>query len=245
MRSGDPKNKTVVFLHGWGARAGGYLGQENVIRELAKYYYVIAPEHPGLIRSDPPNKVWTMTDFVDNLHTLLSKLDVNNFILMGQSFGGGIATEYAGTYPNTITNLVLIDSIYSPRIHNWYFKLRFGWQPIYKWILTSQLAPTFLKKFAISGYLGVPWSNISRKNAGKWIHMASTNIQSPVTINYTSLSMPVILIWGNKDTFMTAIDGAKKLAEKIPHSKFFEVTGGHTFLYNNPKRAVDILKNEL
>jgi len=244
--AGDPKNTPLVFLHGWGARTGKYISQEHVISEFAKYYYVVAPEHPGLIRSEPPNKIWVMSDFVDNLHELFMMASINTFILVGQSFGGGIATQYAGTYPKSVRSLVLIDSVYPLRRSNWYFKLRYLWEPIFSWILATKRVPILLKKLLINCYLGVPWNNITRDNAIKWIHLAKTNIRSIVTTDLSTLTMPVILIWGKKDTFMTPIDDARNiLLKNIPHAKFFEVEGGHTFLYKFPKRAGDIMKKEL
>ncbi len=82
------KNLPIVFLHGWGARKDsfGRFGVDNVIVELAKYFYVVAPELPGLIRSQPPKTIWDMGDYVHLLHKLFRTLKLGKFILMGQSW---------------------------------------------------------------------------------------------------------------------------------------------------------------
>src|SRR3989344_7259663 len=100
--AGSPEKQHLIFLHGWAARLDGPLGGDKVILELSKYFYVIAPEHPGLMRSMPPKEIWGLDDYAHALIKLLKPLNLVRPIIMGQSFGGGVATAYAKLYPEEI-----------------------------------------------------------------------------------------------------------------------------------------------
>ena len=155
--AGNPQNKPLIFLHGWGARAKDTFGKgrSKVTEKLSKYFYVYAIELPGLIRSQPPKVVWDMEDYAKIIHSFIKALTINKPILMGQSFGGGVATTYAGFYPNDISFLVLVDASPGKRKPNFYYSLRFKWKPFFDWIVNNQKAPLALKK---NCYLFVSWS---------------------------------------------------------------------------------------
>ena len=150
--AGNSQNKPLIFLHGWGARAKDTFGKGRikVIEKLSKHFYVYAIELPGLIRSEPPKVVWDMEDYAKIIHSFIKALTINKPILMGQSFGGGVATTYAGLYLNEISFLVLVDASPSKRKPNFYYGLRFKWKPFFNWIIDSRKIPLSVKKVAIS-----------------------------------------------------------------------------------------------
>ena len=94
-----------MYLHGVGD-LGTWL---PVLDEFGKDYRVIRPDHAGFNGSDDfPN----VTDVVDlaYLHLdLLDVLGVQNFVLMGCSFGGWVASQMAILAPTRVTRLLLID----------------------------------------------------------------------------------------------------------------------------------------
>jgi pimeloyl-ACP methyl ester carboxylesterase len=54
---------------------------------------------------------YSLDTFVDDLHELLGTLDINDPILVGQSFGGSIAQGYATRYPEKVRALVVSGSM--------------------------------------------------------------------------------------------------------------------------------------
>ena len=94
----------VVCLHGSGA--DGIVWSYQLSR-LSSRYRVIVPDLPGHGRSegqplDSPDAyaVW--------LEDFCRALNLASFFIMGHSFGGAIAQEYARRHPNKIRGLVLV-----------------------------------------------------------------------------------------------------------------------------------------
>mgnify|MGYP001581582552 FL=1 len=165
---GDIKNPPLILLNGWGARLTklpffkNHLNSEAAIHEFARHgFYVYSPEHPGLMRSETPKTVWEPKDYVDYLKAFVDRLKIKDFILVGQSFGGAIATLYTATYPNGIKTLVLAGAGLS---HDKKFFLAFKRRKYFVWILRTNFIPGFIKKIFVSLYLGVPWSEVEKEN---------------------------------------------------------------------------------
>lgn len=97
---------TLVFVHGY----GGYAMQwKHQLRAFADNYRVIAYDQRGHGRSSAPQTRYTMDEMVGDLHDLIDRLKVKRpFVLLGHSFGGAVATEYALRYPDEVERLVLV-----------------------------------------------------------------------------------------------------------------------------------------
>jgi pimeloyl-ACP methyl ester carboxylesterase len=109
--------KKVVFLHGL------------VVDNLSSFYFTLANPFAqkaeallvdlrGHGKSMRPVSGYTLDDFVDDLHELLqAKFGNQSVTLVGNSFGGTLASAYALSYPERIEGLILIDSL--PPMAGW------------------------------------------------------------------------------------------------------------------------------
>jgi len=102
----DLPGRTFVFLHGFGGRATQW---EYQLYRFSSSDRVIAPDLRGHGRSDKPPSGYNM----DQLRAdVLSSLDVLGvtapIVLVGHSFGGAIAAEFAYANPKRVSHLVLI-----------------------------------------------------------------------------------------------------------------------------------------
>lgn len=243
--AGESSKQALVFLHGWAAHIDGILGSDKVILELSKYFYVIAPEHPGLCRSTPPKEIWGFDDYARVLNKLLKSLNIQKPVIMGQSFGGGVATAYAKLYPEELKSLILVDSITTKRPHNFYQKSKHLWWPFFSFVSKSRWIPLFFKKIWISFSLGVPMKMINVSNVESYSIMGEIPLGDGYYLNfdYRTLQMPVVLVWGNRDTWVTPIVRAKEIHKEIKNSKLLIVKGPHTILYQKPKMVIgEIIK---
>lgn len=95
---GDP----IVLIHGFGldSRIWG-----KHVEELSKSNKVITYDLRGFGKSSLPSGTYSHSE---DLHELLKELNIQNPKIVGHSFGGEIAVEYALRYPNEVNNLVLI-----------------------------------------------------------------------------------------------------------------------------------------
>jgi pimeloyl-ACP methyl ester carboxylesterase len=107
LGSGKP---AVVFLHGlvMDNLSSWYF---SVANRVAKNAEVFLYDLRGHGRSERPPKGYTVDDMVADLAALLSAADLHEPVyLVGNSFGGLLALQFALAWPDRAAGLVLVDS---------------------------------------------------------------------------------------------------------------------------------------
>jgi len=98
----------VLILHGWGGSSDSW---EQVQRLLVgKKYRVIIPDFPGFGKSITPPEPWGIREYTDFILKFTEKLKLNEFYLIGHSFGGRIAIKFIGEQPEKVKSLILCAS---------------------------------------------------------------------------------------------------------------------------------------
>lgn len=119
---------TVVFISGGAGshedwthllNAGGELKPSDsaVFPQVGKFTRVCAYDRPGTVRFDgklspstPVQQPTTAHEGAADLHALLKAAkQAGPYVLVGWSWGGLIARQYASDYPNEVSGLVLVD----------------------------------------------------------------------------------------------------------------------------------------
>lgn len=96
----------VVLLHGLASTRHTW---DLVAPVLGQHLRVIALDQRGHGESDQPEDSYGFDVFVADLRGLLAKLGVQRPVLVGHSWGGNVALEYAAAYPQDLSALVLVD----------------------------------------------------------------------------------------------------------------------------------------
>lgn len=104
--SPDRPRRTLVFLHGFGGQASQWRYQ---LQTFSRDNRVIALDLRGHGLSDKPPGMYDMTELQADLRAALQVLKVEEpFTLVGHSFGGAIAAEFALHHPHRLEHLILI-----------------------------------------------------------------------------------------------------------------------------------------
>jgi long-chain acyl-CoA synthetase len=104
--SPDHPQRTFVFLHGFGGQARQWMFQ---LQKFSLENRVIALDLRGHGLSDKPSTGYDMPTLQADLETALQTLKVNpRFVLVGHSFGGALAAEFALNHPDRLEGLVLM-----------------------------------------------------------------------------------------------------------------------------------------
>jgi 3-oxoadipate enol-lactonase len=74
---------------------------------IAQHFEILAYDQRGLGQTSRPDISYTMADYADDANALLDALGWNHCLVMGISFGGMVAQEFALRYPHRIERLVL------------------------------------------------------------------------------------------------------------------------------------------
>ncbi len=95
----------VLLLHGLGC---DHTTWEPVIDSLAKRYTVIAPDLLGHGQSDKPRADYSLGGFANGMRDLLTVLGIDRVTVIGHSFGGGVAMQFAYQFPERTERLLLV-----------------------------------------------------------------------------------------------------------------------------------------
>lgn len=98
----------VLVLHGWGGSSDSWLEVQNTLAQ--KGYRVIVPDLPGFGKTNPPKEPWGVEEYNEFVLKLTEELKLNDFFLLGHSFGGQIAVKFTVKYGKKIKKLILCDS---------------------------------------------------------------------------------------------------------------------------------------
>lgn len=95
----------VLFINGTG---GDLRRSPNAFDfPLAQHFEVLAYDQRGLGQTSKPDVPYTMGDYADDAHALLDAVGWNTCQVIGVSFGGMVAQEFAIRYPQRVGRLIL------------------------------------------------------------------------------------------------------------------------------------------
>jgi pimeloyl-ACP methyl ester carboxylesterase len=97
----------VLLLHGLGC---DHTTWEPVIDALARRYTVIAPDLLGHGLSDKPRADYSVGGYANGMRDLLTVLGIDRATVVGHSFGGGVAMQFAYQFPERTERLVVVAS---------------------------------------------------------------------------------------------------------------------------------------
>jgi len=104
LTGGPSSAMPVLYFH----PASGASPKDPFLASLAERCKVYAPVAPGFDDLDDLRKMHSVHDVVLHYDDIAQALDLEQFALVGHSFGGMFAAEYAAHYPSKVSSLVLI-----------------------------------------------------------------------------------------------------------------------------------------
>jgi pimeloyl-ACP methyl ester carboxylesterase len=99
----------VVFVH---STAGSSAHWSHQLAHLRPTRRAVALDLRGHGSSEPPRDGdYSIHSMATDVHAVVTALGISRFVLVGHSLGGGVALTYAGTHPDQIAGLLLLDPI--------------------------------------------------------------------------------------------------------------------------------------
>src|SRR3954470_9972461 len=106
----------VVLIHGNVVTAEDYVWS-GVFDRVARNHRVITIDRPGFGYSDrPQGSLWTAAHQADLLAQALDRLDIDQAVVVGHSWGTLVALELALRFPAAVSGLVLLAGYYGPSV---------------------------------------------------------------------------------------------------------------------------------
>ncbi|WP_299434823.1 alpha/beta hydrolase [uncultured Aquimarina sp.] len=104
--AGNPKNPTIVLLHGFPSSSHQY---RKVLNALSDEFYLIAPDYPGFGNSDFPSAdvyEYTFDNIAKTIDAFLEKKNLSSYTLMIQDYGAPIGFRIATAHPERVTAII-------------------------------------------------------------------------------------------------------------------------------------------
>jgi 4,5:9,10-diseco-3-hydroxy-5,9,17-trioxoandrosta-1(10),2-diene-4-oate hydrolase len=105
--SGDG-NAAALFIHGIGSFAEAWLMN---FHPLSKDLRVYALDLPGYGYSDRPKLQYSIEFYAQFIERFLDQLHIDRITPVGNSFGGGVALQFANKFPQRVDKMVLASSV--------------------------------------------------------------------------------------------------------------------------------------
>ena len=131
--------RTIVFLHG---APGSWKDYSDYLidRQLQSYSKMIAIDRPGYGYSDYGKAEPSIIKQAKLLHDIIDVQPQDSLVLVGFSYGGPVATAYAGLYPEQVSGILLLAPVIAPG-HEKVFWFN---QPL-GWALIEALFPKYIQ----------------------------------------------------------------------------------------------------
>ncbi len=212
VKAAAPNGKVAVLLHGKNFCSATW--QDTIAVLSAAGYRVIAPDQIGFCKSSKPKHYqFTFQQLAGNTRDLLASLGISRATMIGHSTGGMIGVRYALMYPDDLDQLVLVDPI---GLEDWKAK-GVPWQSVDAWYQqdlkttadsirdyerTTYYVGNWDAKYErwvqmLAGMYRGPGRDIVAWNSALLYDMIYTQ---PVFYEFEKISVPVLLMIGDKDT---------------------------------------------
>lgn len=236
----------VVFLHGWG------LGQHAYRRPLKRLAqlgcHVWAPALPGFGgTADLPGEDFSLAGYAAWIDEFLRAVDLDEpAVVVGHSFGGGVAIKLAHDFQARVRSLVLVNSIGgSAWAHSGSTVRSMAERPLWDWGLHFPsdvlLVPQLARVLPIVLQEAVP--NLIR-NPRALLRVGALARRADLTPELEALKerrLPVVVLWGDGDRIIPK-PSFDALCRAIG-SEGEVVNGNHSWLLADPDSFGEIMTN--
>ena len=210
----------ILMLHGF---PEFWYSWRHQIPEFAKDYKVVALDLRGYNDSDKPadKSAYVMDEFILDVEGVIKGLGYDKCILVGHDWGGAIAWNFAYAHPEMVERLIILNLPHPAKFaegmrnpqqllrSSYMFFFHIPWLPEFL-IQSSDYQPI---ETAIKG-MAVNKSAFSKEDLEAYKDAAAKRGAMTATLNYyrnifqqrmtsqdwSVLSVPTLMIWGEKDT---------------------------------------------
>lgn len=264
--SGD---ETVLCLNGGPGLPCDYLREAHSCL-AAKGYRVVAFDQLGTGASDRPTDpaLWTIERYVEETETVRKALGLGKVHLLGHSWGGWLAIDYALRYPDNLHTLILEDTVADmPHLIQELDRLRSALGSETVAMMQKHEAqgtydhPEYQAALTILSYRHVcrlaEWPAPVRRSLDDWNMAPYMAMQGPNEFLYIGnlkdwnripdlhrLTLPVLITTGEHDELTPACALRMKLALPDAELKVF-ANASHMPFYENPADYYPVLQDFL
>lgn len=213
------EGKPFLILHGWGSNSERWIPVAEKISQ--KGLKVIVPDLPGFGKSGALSMPWDINKYINWIEGFVKELNLEDFYLLGHSFGGALASKMAVKYAQEVKKLFLVSAAC---------------------VREKTAKKSFFKKISkiTKLFYFLPYYSFFRKAVYKFIIRRSDyvyveGIMKETYLNVVSedlsfhlpfIKVPTVIIWGDKDE-STPLEDGYFINRQIKNSKLIIIPGAN------------------
>lgn len=237
----------VVLLHGWGLAHHTY--RDVVERIAGDGCRVVAPALPGFGGTgDLPGDRFSLRGYAGWVDELMASLEIDEpAVVVGHSFGGGVAIRLAHDHPDRVRSLVLVNSVGGSSWRRGGTLRSIAERPIWDWglhfpgdvwpvrqatrvlpVIAEDLVPNLLR----NPRAVVKVANLARR----------ADLRSELEA-LRDRDLPISILWGTRDGVIP-----RESFEALCVASGVEgtvVEGSHSWLLADPERFGEVITNDV
>jgi pimeloyl-ACP methyl ester carboxylesterase len=212
LATGDKNTPPVILLHGQCLNSANWIWN-GVIEDLRKHFRVYAldiPGEPG--KSDPVRVSFKGPRYADWLLDVVTYLELDKVNLLGASYGGWFAINFATTYPEHVNRVVLLSpggivGVKMTYIFQTIKNAFHGEKGIHATI--SSLFQPYVVPAAVEEFL---------VQVFKSFKMRTSPAPTLTDKRLQKLTMPILYLCGDGDVTFPARKGAQRFKSLVPNA---------------------------
>lgn len=207
------QKQTLVILHGWASSLSFWLPMAQL---LSPRWRIVLLDLPGFGFTPPIDDTPDIPEYTHFVRSFAKRLKLRKFILVGHSFGGQIALDYALKFPTDLINLILVAPAAireKSKILKFKIRLASAIRPF-----LSKSSYRYLEQF-LGWYTPIDYSNSNEYQRKVLRKIAGYNLKPLLHL----LSVPTDIIWGSLDLVIP--NAGKYLLKKISRSRLHIIPG--------------------
>lgn len=229
--SGEP----LALIPGFGTGLWIWFKQ---LPALAKHFRVVAFDPRGIARSDGGDEFASMCALADDVAALLGALDIERAHILGASFGGFVAQEFALAYPELTATLILCCTSFGGANHVPPEAATLLALAATKGLNTSErmrenlllaFSPEYIAAHPdeIEHVIELRGANFVPEHV--YLHQLQAAVAFDAAARISRIQNPTLVITGDADIIVPA-QNSRNLAARLPHATLRVIAGGsHTF----------------
>lgn len=243
--------ETVVLLHGTSSSLHTWEGWTEL---LDPHFRVVSLDLPAFGLTGPfPDGDYSPENYLVFLEEFMAMLQLDNFHLAGNSFGGYLAWRYAVRNPEQVQRLVLLNSSGYPRGDQptpLGFRLAMvePFRPVFtrftpRWLVKGTVHEVFYDTDRVTDALVDRYHSLLLREGNRGALMSRIQqVHHETADEVVNVQCPTLILWGDHDRVVTP-DDAPKFHRDIPDSRLIVYDRmGHVPMEEDPQRTMaDVL----
>ncbi len=267
---GDRQGEPFILLHGFLDHSRSWDPFVTAMEKISKRpIWIIAPDCRGHGDSGwvGAGGYYHFPDYVLDLDSLIHNLGMPIVTLMGHSMGGTISFLYAGTFPNRVKQLILVEGLGPEGLTPANAPLKMG-----KWLsdikamgqkknskdLTPELAAKRLRRrnprLKAQMAMHLAHHGTKKQSNGNWVWkfdpLNRTTSPQPFYVEQalkflSRIKCPALVVWGKESNHPSQRDMKERL-HTLAHRTVAEISrAGHLVHHENPEELAQVVANFL